>query len=130
MLSFNYESVYIWLQSIDDFFYLKKLKLNQNITVLDPTIESYLSILDEKDIEYIGTRLHAGIKALQMGKRTLILAVDNRAIEIGKDVGLHVIRRKDVNEITKHLKKDYITKIKIPEENIKIWKNQFYEKQY
>ena len=128
ILSSNYESVYIWLQSIDDFFYVKKLKLSQNIKVLDPTIESYYTILRDKDIEYVGTRLHAGIKAVQMGRRTLILAVDNRAIEIGKDIGLNVHRREDINEINKFLKEEYITKIKLPEENIRIWKNQFYEK--
>ncbi|WP_176475174.1 polysaccharide pyruvyl transferase family protein [Dietzia natronolimnaea] len=45
--------------------------------------------------DFVGTRLHAGVRALQCGQPALILAVDNRAFEISKDSGLNVESRWD-----------------------------------
>jgi hypothetical protein len=48
------------------------------------TIKAYNYILSRNNVEYISSRLHEGVKALHFGKRTLILAVDNKALEIEK----------------------------------------------
>ena len=47
----------------------------------------------------VGTRLHAGIRALQKGNQALILSVDNRATEINKDINIPVISRFDLAQI-------------------------------
>ena len=48
------------------------------------------------EFDYVGTRLHAGILALNYRKRTLIIAVDNRAAEMKTDINLPVIARGDL----------------------------------
>lgn len=122
----NYEKVYMWVQAIEDIPYLKEISKESNRVILvPPTLEAYNSILDLPDIEYCGTRLHAGVRAVQKGKRTLIVAVDNRAIEIGKDTNLNVINRKDVELVNDFVKQPYNTDIKLPNETIDMWKKQF-----
>ena len=124
----NYNGVYIWLQGAEDYEYFKDLAIdNSNIILLDSSLEAYENILRTTDIEYIGSRLHGGIRALQMGKRTLILAVDNRAIEIKFDTNLNVVKRSDFESVLYFIKNPYCTEIKLPSENIKKWKGQFLE---
>ena len=82
--------------------------------------------MKNNDVDYIGTRLHAGIRALQNQKRTLILSVDNRATEMGKDFNLPVVSRKDIHFVEKNfIKSTFNTDIKRPFEIISQWKNQF-----
>lgn len=122
ILDENYEKVYLWIQGINDYHYYNKINQDfKNIEFVPPTIEAYNSILESPDIEYVGTRLHAGIRALQKGVRTLILAVDNRAYEIGKDVNLNVIKRENVKQTINFIENDYVTDITLPTENINLF---------
>ncbi|MCD7820085.1 MAG: polysaccharide pyruvyl transferase family protein [Lachnospiraceae bacterium] len=126
ILSSYYEEVYVWLQAIEDYKYLMSLKLLNNIHILPPTLEAFNKILKDPEIEYIGTRLHGGIHALNMCKRTLIIAMDNRALEISKDTGLPIIKRNELNDRLEYMiTNDRKTKITLPNENIMKWKNQF-----
>lgn len=122
ILSKNYEKVYLWIQGMDDLHYFNTINdgLN-NIEIVNPTLEAYDNILELDDLDYIGTRLHAGVRALQKNKRTLILAVDNRAIEIGKDVNLNVIQRERVEETQNFIENSYETQINLPTENINLF---------
>ena len=122
ILSINYKKVHLWIQGMDDVHYYNEIKgsLN-NIELIPPTIEAYNEVLQKPNIDYIGTRLHAGIRALQNNVRTLILAVDNRALEIGKDVNLNVIKREDVEDTISFIENDYVTNIRLPQENIDRW---------
>jgi hypothetical protein len=43
------------------------------------------------DVDFVGARLHGGIRALQRGRRTLTIALDNRAREIAGDTGMPVV---------------------------------------
>lgn len=87
--------------------------------------KKYDEVLKE-DVDYIGTRLHGGIKALNAGRRSLIIAVDNRAIEISKDTGLPVIGRDEFKTMLENKINDSIQpKIVLPTDNIVAWKNQF-----
>lgn len=123
ILSKHYEKVYLWAQGADDLHYLNELNVisQKNIVILPPTIEAYDTILLKKNIDYIGTRLHAGARALQNNIRSLIVAVDNRAREIGSDVNLNVIDRKNIEEIIFFIDNDYETHINLPTDNIKKW---------
>lgn len=119
LLDDNYEKVYLWIQGMNDYHYYNELNRGfKNIEFVPPTIEAYNSILDSPDIDYVGTRLHAGVRALQRGVRTLILAVDNRAFEIGKDINLNVIKRQNVEQALDFINNDYTTEIRLPTENI------------
>ncbi|MFS4416953.1 polysaccharide pyruvyl transferase family protein [Maribacter sp. 2307ULW6-5] len=119
LLEENYEKVYLWLQSTNDHHYYNELNKGfKKIEFVPPTVEAYNSILDNADIDYIGTRLHAGVRALQKGLRTLILAVDNRAFEIGRDVNLNVVKRENVDRAIDFINNEYRTEIKLPTQNI------------
>jgi len=122
ILSENYSKVYLWIQGMNDFHYYNEINENfHNIELISPSIEAYNALLEKGSIDYVGTRLHAGVRALQNNIRTLILAVDNRAIEISKDVNLNVIKRENVLEMVNFIDNDYITDIKLPIENIDKW---------
>lgn len=128
ILCANYKTVYLWIQGFNDLIYLNEISpIDNNIVIIPPTLEAYDELLKKGNIDYIGTRLHAGIRALQNNVRTLILAVDNRAIEISNDVNLNVIHREDVSEIVHFINKDYETKIKLPIENIMLFKKSLHD---
>jgi polysaccharide pyruvyl transferase WcaK-like protein len=124
MLERNYEEVYFWSQGIYDFQYLQTIGCN-NVKFITPSIKAFDQFLNNNGVDYIGSRLHGGIRALQLKKRTLILTVDNRAIEISKDTNLAVINRNDIASIENWIKGENPTSILLPEENILKWKAQF-----
>ena len=127
ILSKNYKKVYLWIQGMNDVHYYNEINLGfKNIELLPPTMEAFDKILLKTNIDYVGTRLHAGVRALQNNVRTLILAVDNRALEIGKDVNLNVIKRENIEDSLEFINNDYQTEIKLPLENIERWKNSLY----
>lgn len=125
----QYDNVYLWLQGFDDFSYLESLGVlaNDNLHLVSPRLESYERLLETHSLDYIGTRLHAGIKAIQHGKRALILGVDNRAREIAKDINLNVAPRSDTASIDRFIENPYRTVIKIPSSAIHEWRTQFAE---
>jgi polysaccharide pyruvyl transferase WcaK-like protein len=127
LLQDNYENVYVWIQGYEDMQYLKEISpAMDRIIPVNPDLHYYDALLSShQDIEYVGTRLHAGVRALQLGKRTLIVAVDNRAFEISKDTNLNVIKREELDKCTHFMHNDYITNINLPEEEINKWKSQF-----
>ena len=60
-----------------------------NLEIISPNLRSFDFILENEDIDYVGTRLHAGIRAVQKSVRTFIVTIDNRAKEISKDIYLN-----------------------------------------
>ena len=75
--------------------YLKEFDLNR-IQILSQSLEGYDNLLKSKEeLDYIGTRLHAGIRALQFKRKSIIVGIDNRSNEISKDINLPIIIRKD-----------------------------------
>lgn len=128
MLAKCYKTVYFWIQGIGDLEYLKKLQVHdhRNIKVINPKLVDYDKLLQSEHVDYIGTRLHAGIRALQCGKRTMIISIDNRAIEISQDIGLPILSREKISiELKSFIYSDYYTDIDIPRNDIIRWKNQF-----
>ena len=126
ILKTNYKHVFIWLQSLADYDYLQRIDLLDQVEIVMPTLDEYDRVLEEYDIDYIGTRLHGGIRALNHKKRSCILSVDNRANEIAKDTNLPVINREKVEaELEDWIQSEQETMIKLPQENINRWKNQF-----
>ncbi|MCM3586979.1 polysaccharide pyruvyl transferase family protein [Mesobacillus maritimus] len=123
ILSKNYKRVYLWPQSYGDILYLDELNLPENLQVISPNLESFNKIL-EKDVDFVGTRLHAGIRAMQKMKRTIIIGIDNRAIEKEK-FGLKVLKREDINRLHEVINQSFETEIFLPFDEIDKWKSQF-----
>lgn len=122
----QYENVYFWTQQDSDIDYLQALDIKGSIQIINPTLESYDLFLDEnRDLDYIGSRLHGGIRALNHGIRSLIVGVDNRANEIHKDTNLPYIAREHMAELSKWINGCHKTDINLPQENIDKWKKQF-----
>lgn len=124
----NYKDVFFWPQGVGDLDYLKSIMGNDfQIIILKPTLEDFDRILDYKDIEYIGTRLHGGIRALQKGKRTCIIGIDNRALEMRNSFNLPVLERTDITNLELIINNEVNIDIKLPINNINLWRNQFEE---
>lgn len=125
----NYDSVYIWIQSMRDIEYIKEIYDISKLKMVLGGVKKYSDILlKNENIDYIGTRLHAGIHALNYMKRTIIVAVDERATNIALDTGINILRRDELIEevLEKTINEEIITDIRIPHENIKKWKQQFF----
>jgi len=69
--------------------------------------------------------LHAGIRAMQKKRRTIILGIDNRAFEKAKDFNISVCPRDDLQKLESLIKSNLSTQIKLPTKNINRWKAQF-----
>lgn len=122
----SYEKIYLWLQGKDDFAYIQELGYEDKLTLVPSTLPDYDALLQQNDLDYVGTRLHAGIRALSKGHRSLIISIDNRAECIGDDTGLPVLKREDIcMMLEERITSDWKTTISLPWENIIKWKNQF-----
>lgn len=122
----NYSIVFLWLQSLQDFEMLEQLNVKgaEKIKILPPNLEAYNAVL-EQGVDYVGTRLHGGIRALQKGDRALIIEVDNRATEIAKDTNLPTLNYKNLNQLDHWINHSQEMDIHVPFDNIAEWKSQF-----
>lgn len=120
----RYKEVYAWPQGTEDAPYLKEVgfsgvMLDRNLPALDNLLHSNISL------DYVGTRLHGGIRCLQNRRRALIIEVDNRATEIAKDTGLPTLRRDDFTSLNTWIEGSPPPAIRLPMEAINKWRGQF-----
>lgn len=121
----NYESLWYWPQGRLDLQYLIELGYRSQINIVSPNLNAYNSFLNTNDCDYIGTRLHGGIRALQKKHRTIILGIDNRAMEKKADFNLPVLDRLKIEEIDGMINRPLKMDIKLPSRDIDRWKFQF-----
>jgi len=117
----NYNNVYLWPQSIVDYDYLIPLfEASKNrLKVIPSSLNSYDDLLENNDsIDYIGTRLHGGIRALQHKKRTIIIAIDSRALSFRRDFNLPVIDKSELENLEKLINSDIKTEVHLNEGKI------------
>lgn len=121
-----YETVYVWPQSIEDVAYASYL-FGDRAVMLAPTLADFDDLLEsDQKIDYVGYRLHGGIRALQRRRRTLVVSVDNRAVEIARDTGLPTIARPEIKrDLADRLRSEWPTEITIPLAAIEAWRGQF-----
>jgi hypothetical protein len=75
-----------WPQSVEDGDYFNHLEIDhRRFRVLPSSLAAFENSI-ESDTLYIGTRLHTGIHAMNLGGSARIFAIDNRATEISRDV--------------------------------------------
>lgn len=120
----NYKAVYFWPQGTRDLNYFNSLDNTNRITVISPSVAAYSRLLSELDIDYVGTRLHAGIYAMQHKVRSIILVVDNRATDMAETYNINTVWR-NASHLGTLLNSEIETNININQENIKEWKSQF-----
>lgn len=118
-----YESVIVWPQAVKDAAYAKQL--TGTFSVIEPALTAYDELLNSTDADYIGTRLHGGIRAFQRNHWGFIVAVDNRALEIGRDTMLPVHARGQRDQIAASIKARDSRSISLPTSAISEWRSQF-----
>ena len=89
-----------------------------------PVSYTHLFLLNQ-DTDFVGTRLHGGMRAMQMGRRTIIIAIDNRATELQKDFGIPVIQESDIDQLDDMICGKWETRIELPTDNIRAFMEQF-----
>lgn len=120
----RYAKVFCWVQGPEDWQYA--LSLGGGVEIIDPSLEALDRLLcSPLSLDYVGTRLHAGIRALQFGRRAVIIGVDNRALEKGRDFGLPVVPRGDEEALRRMVEQREPLGITLPWENIGRFLGQF-----
>ncbi|MBW4469061.1 MAG: polysaccharide pyruvyl transferase family protein [Stenomitos rutilans HA7619-LM2] len=124
LISTHYKTVYFWPQGAGDRDYVTSFDLpvhilDRSLSALENFLESNLSL------DYIGTRLHGGIRCLLAKRRTLILKIDHRATEIAHETGLPSADRDDFKLIEQWIQEPFMTKISINTAAVEQWRNQF-----
>ena len=123
-LNKNYKTVHFWIQDKKDYSYFLSLKNTENIKIVPPTLEAYEEMLN-KNVDYIGTRLHGGIFAMRHKKRTIIIGIDERAQGMSTSYNLNIIDRKNIQDLNSIINSQIVTEVNINQENINNWMNQF-----
>lgn len=122
-VSQHYQNVIVWPQAVRDAAYAKQLR--GEFEVIEPALVAYDELLNSTDADYIGTRLHGGIRAFQRHHWGFIVAVDNRALEIGRDTMLPVHARGQRDQISASIQARSSHEISLPTSAIREWKSQF-----
>ena len=126
LLAKCYEKVFFWVQGPEDHEYVKSL--DAKVEILPPRLESLDALLQSSiDLDYVGTRLHAGIRALQHKRRSMILGIDNRALEMARDFQLPVLPRDSLDKLEEKIYTPSPSSIRMPHESIEEWKSQFFQ---
>ena len=118
-----YDELLFWPQGFGDLVYMRTLR-TERTRVLAPSLEALDDALGGR-VDYVGTRLHAGIRAMQKSRRSLIVEVDNRAAEIAKDTGLPTVSRDKCRSLSSLLSAPIATDIRLRTDAIDLWRGQF-----
>jgi len=121
-----YSEVMFFPQMQDDLKYMRQFGFD-DIRIIPPNLDAYNTLLESEEVDFVGTRLHGGVRALQRRQRALILAIDNRATEIARDTGLPVVPRTDIEAIRNWVVVAPTAEISLPQKSIDGWKSQFSE---
>jgi hypothetical protein len=124
LLQSHYETVYFWPQQQQDSAYVREIGLSGFVPI-PPDIKSYDRLLEDQDVDFVGARLHGGIRALQYNRRSLVIPVDNRAAEISVSTNLPVASRAEPAAIEHWILNPQPTALTLPMKAIEEWKNQF-----
>lgn len=130
----EYKEVHVWLQGSKDKPYLDQLMSvksqgadtgSGNLHYIAPKLSAFDRFLEENECDYVGTRLHAGIRAIQKKRRSIIIGIDNRAIEMRKDIGLNVLERAKMESLPDFIYREEPVLLHQDWQAIRRWKNQF-----
>lgn len=124
LLQNKYDKVFAWVQTYSDQDYLRSLF--PEVELIAPNLAAFDELLcSDGDLDYVGNRLHAGIRALQKGRRTLIIEIDNRAREMGRDFALPTVPRSNLADLESMIEYPRALEIKLPRSDIARWLEQW-----
>lgn len=120
----KYEHVSFWVQGAHDLEYLQSLGPIDQIEVIPSTIKAYETALNEQ-IDYIGTRLHAGIFAMRHKVRSIILTIDERMNAMESCIPNNCVPRNQIYELESKIDSTFETEVLVEWNSIRKWKEQF-----
>ncbi|MBK1440516.1 polysaccharide pyruvyl transferase family protein [Parapedobacter sp. ISTM3] len=123
ILKKHYEEVHVWIQGSKDQSYIESL--TSDIHYIAPKLSAFDAFLEREPCEYVGTRLHAGIRALQKKRKAIIIGIDNRAIEMRNDIGLNVLERQRMDLLEEKIHEEMSVKLYLDSNAVQRWKEQF-----
>jgi len=123
-LNRNYEKVYFWVQDAKDLDYIRKFKNTENIEIVPPTVDAFEAVL-KTDVDYVGNRLHGGIFAMRHQKRTIIVAVDERAQGMSETYNINTIHRNEFHKLDEMINSELVTNVNIDYDRVNEWLEQF-----
>lgn len=123
MLKRYYRRVVFWPQGEKDQKYVSQLGVK--VESLAHTLNALDHFVASEQFDYIGTRLHGGIYCLRRGIRTLILGIDNRALEMKRSINLPVLARGDFEGIRQWIMMSTASDIRIDKDAISRWRAAF-----
>ena len=120
-----YDTKYFWAQTIADERYLRRLPIDSSNYKMIYSLPSFTKVCKEGDVDYVGTRLHGGVFALQNKVRAIVIAIDHRARGFHEDNNLNILNRQDIQGLSEILTSDIHTEIRTDQAAIRLWKEQF-----
>lgn len=124
MLRQKYSKIKFWIQGVHDLDYLLSLTDIEGITVVPSSIKEYEMALNDS-VDYVGTRLHAGIFAMRHGVRSIILTIDNRMTAMENCIPNNCVPRGNMDELEAMIDGDVMTTSDLNWKAIAEWKEQF-----
>ena len=124
----NYRHVTFWPQGFYDADYFQRLypdACEDRVRLLQPNLRAFTDFLQSTDCDYVGTRLHGGIKAMQLKKRAVILGVDNRARDMNKSANLNYLERAELASLEQMINGDIVTDVHLDRDSIQTFLGQF-----
>lgn len=117
----RYRKVHFWTQMFTDARYLQGL--DPAVEVVPPNLQAYDDLLrGHESLDYVGTRLHAGVRALQHGRRTTIFEIDNRAAEMSKTLSLPTVALEQGASVEDALARPWSAEVAIPTDKVEHWR--------
>ena len=125
-LKCNYKKIYVWIQTaIDEDYFLSLIGAEKKGYTFIYSLNEYKRILQMESVDYIGTRLHGGIYALQNGVRTVIISIDERARGFAENNNIPILERDRINELEKIINNKIVTDIHVNRNAINCFISQF-----
>ena len=124
-----YDEIYFWPQGVYDYEFLHKYNNIKNINIIPASKQAYDVFLTNNDTDYVGTRLHGGVYAMRHKRRSIIIAIDERAREINKANNLNCIEKDRINDLQQYIFSNIETNVKMNYDSITLWKQQFNNKE-
>ena len=119
-----YEKVYVWIQTTEDEPYVSTMRGQEKLTRIC-SLDRYDELLKSGGVDYVGTRLHGGIYALQHGIRTIIISIDQRAEGIHEANHIPVLKRENIEGLEEMIRQPFKTEIVVDREKISEFLGQF-----
>jgi len=121
----NYKNVFFWPQGMKDYDYFAQFHGINDITILPPTKESFNQYLSENATDYVGTRLHGGIYSMRHKRRSIIVAIDERARAINEKNHLNCVDINNISDLGSMINSELPTELSLDFEAVNFWKSQF-----